>query len=54
MIVVKHSTVVVNFRASGDLQCMYYKKHRSSFSLVYLDTKRVLINNNFRLWVVGS
>ena len=52
MIVAKHSTIVVNFRASGDLQCMYYIKRRSSFSLVYLDTKRVLINNF--LWVVGS
>ena len=34
MIVAKHSTVVVNFRASSDIQCMYHIKHRSSFSLI--------------------
>ena len=34
MIVAKHSTVVVNFRASSDLQRMYHIKHSSSFSLI--------------------
>lgn len=34
MIVAKHSTVVVNFRASSDLQRIYNIKHRSSFSFI--------------------